>query len=72
MQEMDEKSRTELMAHIKEHASYPISKKDLVAGCSNMSHVPQATRDWVAMTLPDRTYSSADDVIHALDMPHEH
>jgi hypothetical protein len=58
--------------HINEHVSYPISKQDFMASCGNLSHVPADTRKWVEQTLPDRTYQSADDVIHALNLPHEH
>ena len=69
---MDEKGRMELTTHINEHVSYPINKSDFMASCGNLSHVPDETRQWVEGALPDRTYESADDVIHALNLPHEH
>lgn len=69
---MDEAGRMELSTHIKEHVSYPISKKDFMASCGNLSHVPGDAKDWVDKTLPDRTYQSAEDIYHALNLPHEH
>jgi len=69
---MDEKGRMELTTHINEHVSYPINKSDFMASCGNLSHVPDETRQWVEGALPDRTFESADDVIHALNLPHEH
>lgn len=69
---MNEKGRMELSTHIKEHVSYPITKKDFMATCENLGHVPADAREWVAKALPDRTYQSAEDVYHALDLPHQH
>lgn len=69
---MDDKGRMEITTHINEHVSYPINKADFMASCGNLSHVPQDTREWVEKTLPDRTFQSADDVIHELNLPHEH
>ena len=69
---MDEKARMELDTHIKGHVNYPIGKKEFMASCGNLSHVPADTREWVEKTLPDKMYQSADDVVHALNMPHEH
>ncbi|MEX0788580.1 MAG: hypothetical protein WD040_07260 [Anaerolineales bacterium] len=69
---MDETGRMELSTHVKEHVTYPINRKDFLASCGNLSHVPGETREWVEKTLPDRTYQSAEEVFHALNMPHEH
>ncbi|MGH2605153.1 MAG: hypothetical protein ACRDG5_01050 [Anaerolineales bacterium] len=69
---MDEKARMELTTHINDHVGYPISKSDFMASCGNLSHVPDETREWVGKTLPDRTYQSAEDVSHALNLPHAH
>ena len=44
---MDEKGQMELSTHIKEHVSYPISKKDFMASCGNLGHVPGETKAWV-------------------------
>lgn len=69
---MDEKARMELDTHIKQHVTYPINKQDFMASCGNLGHVPAETRTWVEGALPDRTFQSAEDIFHALDMPHEH
>lgn len=69
---MDEKGRTELGTHIKDHVSYPISKEAFMASCGNLGHVPAETKEWVAKTLPDQTFQSADDVYHALNLAHDH
>lgn len=63
---MDDKGKRELTSHIKEHTSYPTTKKALVESCSNMAHVPEPARRWAADKLPDRTYASADAVLKAL------
>lgn len=69
---MDEKSLQELTAHIRSHVTYPITRKDFLAACENMSHVPSATVKWVAENLPDRTYQSSEEVLHTLKLPHTH
>ena len=69
---MDEKGQMELSKHIKDHVSYPISKKDFMASCGNLGHVPGETRQWVETALPDRMYQSAEDIYHTLNLPHQH
>ena len=69
---MDEKGQTEIKMHIAEHVRYPINKTDFMASCGNLSHVPEGTRDWVNQSLPDRMYQSAEEIYHALNLPHEH
>jgi hypothetical protein len=65
---MDDKAKRELTSHIREHVSYPITKKSLVEACSNMAHVPAETREWAAGKLPDQTYASADQVLKTLGL----
>ncbi len=69
---MDEMSRRELTEHIQSHIQYPATKAQLLEACSHMAHVPEATRSWAERTLPEGTYASAEDVLHALNLPHEH
>lgn len=69
---MEEKGQMELSKHIKDHVSYPISKKDFMASCGNLGHVPGEARAWVEKALPDRTYQSAEDIYHTLNLPHQH
>jgi len=69
---MDEKSLSELSTHISQHVSYPISRTDFMASCGNLSHVPAEARRWVEENLPNRTFQSAEDLYHTLNLPHEH
>ena len=68
MTKVDDQAKRELTSHIRDHISYPTTKKALVEACSNMAHVPKASRDWAADKLPDRTYASAAEVLKALGM----
>jgi hypothetical protein len=61
-------SRAEILAHVREHAKYPFTKSELIAFCAGMSDVPKAEREWVEQNLPDRTYSTADEVIRSLKL----
>ncbi len=58
----------ETMEHLEMHMSYPASKKQIVAACNRMEHVPKEEREWFAKNLPDRTYKSAAEVKKALKM----
>jgi hypothetical protein len=69
---MDEMGRRELTEHIQSHVQYPATRTELVEACSHMAHVPESTRKWAEDNLPDGTYASAEDVLHALKLPHEH
>ena len=69
---LGEKDRQELETHIRSHMTYPANKQAIIEQCNRMAHVPQATRQWVTDSLADRSYQSAEDVIHALNLPHEH
>jgi hypothetical protein len=66
--QMDAMARQEMTTHIKDHMSYPATKKAIVEMCNNMAHVPQSARQMVADKLPDRMYNSADEVMKALEM----
>ncbi|MGH2625771.1 MAG: hypothetical protein ACRDHY_03870 [Anaerolineales bacterium] len=69
---MDDKSLHELTAHIRSHVAYPVTKKDFLAACENMAHVPADSVEWVAKTLPDKTYQSSEEILHTLNLPHTH
>ena len=43
---MDDKAKRELTSHIREHMSYPATKKAIVEACSNMAHVPEWRGSW--------------------------
>ncbi len=55
-----------MMMHIKEHISYPITKSEMVKACNNMSDIAADDKDWFIKTIPEGNYDSADDVIGAL------
>lgn len=57
----------EALAHLKTHVEYPISKAKLVATCDNWSDTSAADRK-VALSLPDKTFNNANDVLKALEM----
>jgi len=61
-------SRAEILAHVREHAKYPSTKSELIAFCAGMSDVPKVEREWVEQNLPNRTYSTADEVIRSLKL----
>ena len=51
--------------HIKSHVKYPVSKAALLKECDNWSDVPAAERK-AAESLPDKTFTSSNDVLRAL------
>lgn len=54
------------MKHLREHATYPATKAELVAHCNNLSDFSDEDKKEFAEKLPEGTYNSADDVIKAL------
>jgi len=52
--------------HLTKHQKFPATKAELVAECQNLSDFSEADKQWFAATLPEGTYSSADEVIKAL------
>jgi len=59
-------AKADIVKHIREHTKYPSSKSELVAACAGMSDVPKVDKEWFEQNLPDRTYSTADEVIREL------
>lgn len=70
--QMSEAEQKELAMHIREHMSYPASKAQIVEACNYMAHVPKATVEWFEKTLPERSYTNAEEVIHAVGLEHSH
>jgi hypothetical protein len=60
--------KKEVIEHIRVHADYPATKKQLIEWCNNMSDVPKEDREWFKKNLPERTYYSAEEVIKALKL----
>ena len=56
----------EMIAHLKEHQTYPASKADLVKACNNLMDFSEEQKNWFTSTLPDGTYANADEVVKAL------
>lgn len=54
--------------HLREHATYPASKAELVAHCNNLSDFSEEDKKEFAEKLPEGTYNSADDVVKALGL----
>lgn len=61
-------ARQEVRQHVLNDVDYPASKAQLVEACEGMSDVPVEDKQWFEETLPDGTYSSADDVLKALGL----
>lgn len=54
--------------HLRGHQKYPATKAELVAECNNLSDFTESDKKWFSSNLPDKTFSSADDVIKALKL----
>jgi hypothetical protein len=62
------KKKDLMKKHIKEHVSYPTTKKALVEACNMMSDVPKWDKDWFEKNLPDKEYKTAEEVMKALNL----
>ena len=62
---MKMKISKEAMDHLKNHVEYPISKAELLKTCDDWSDVGATDRK-IAQGLPNKTFSSASDVLKAL------
>lgn len=54
--------------HLREHATYPSTKAELVAHCNHLTDFSEADKQEFAEKLPEGTYNSADEVIKALGL----
>jgi hypothetical protein len=54
------------LGHLKNHVTYPASRSQVVAACSDMSDLPAEDRDWVAKNLPEGNYRTPAEVMTAL------
>ncbi len=51
------------------HVDYPVTGKDFVAACNNMSHATEEEKDWVKQNISmDKTYNSQEEVKKDLKM----
>ncbi len=56
----------EELGHLKSHVSYPATRQQVVEACNNNAHADRDDADWMARSLPEGTYRSANDVLSAL------
>ncbi len=54
--------------HLKEHATYPATKAELVAHCNSLSDFSEEDKKEFSDKLPEGTYNSADEVNKALGL----
>ena len=59
-------NKTGAIQHLKDHASYPSTKVELLAHCNSLSDFSEEDKKEFSKNLPEGTYNSADDVIKAL------
>ena len=58
--------KEDAMKHLREHATYPSTKAELVAHCNDLSDFSEEDKKEFAEALPEGTYNSADEVVKAL------
>ena len=54
--------------HLRNHQTYPATKADLVAACSNLTDFSEEDKKEFQENLPEGTYNSAEDVMKALGL----
>lgn len=58
----------EIVEHLG-HVDYPITGKELMEACENMSHVSDEEREWVKRNIQeDRTYNSREELRRELKL----
>ncbi len=58
----------DIISHLKD-VSYPVTGKEFMEACDNMSDVSEDQRAWVKKNiLPGKTYRSPEDIRHDLDI----
>ncbi|NLB75499.1 MAG: hypothetical protein GX799_03395, partial [Crenarchaeota archaeon] len=62
MQPQKPSSTLEIQEHLS-HVQYPVTGRQLMTACNNMSDVPANEREWVKQNLSeDKTYNSPADI----------
>jgi hypothetical protein len=59
---------TKAVKHFKEHVKYPASRAVILAACADTPEFTADEKKWLSDNLPEKTYSSADDVVAALHL----
>ena len=60
--------KTNVISHLKSHATYPATKAELVAHCNGLSDFSEEDKKEFSKKLPEGSYSSAEDVVKALGL----
>jgi hypothetical protein len=55
-----------LKAHADAHITYPATRAQILEACAKTPEFTEGEKKWIADTLPEGTYNSADDVLKAL------
>jgi len=54
--------------HLREHVKYPASRAVVLAACADTPEFSPDEKKWLAESLPERTYGSAEEVAAALHL----
>ncbi len=62
------KDEADIMNHLND-VDYPVTGKEFMEACGNMSHLPEEQKTWVKKNiLPGKTYKSPEDIRHDLGL----
>lgn len=68
MQSTKPANTQELVDHLG-HVTYPVTGKQLMTACNNMSDVPSAQKNWAKSRISeDKTYNSKEELRRDLDI----
>lgn len=62
------KNKKGAIEHLKEHQTYPASKKELSDSCYGLTDFSKEDKKWFIKHLTDKSYESADEVIKDLHL----
>ncbi len=68
MMPVDEAAMQELTKHLTQDVKYPATKQTILEQCDGMAHVPDPARRIIRDNLPNRSYSSAEEVLASLPL----
>jgi hypothetical protein len=60
--------RQKTLAHIKEHVTYPATRRQILAACAQTKEFSESEKQWIADNLPEGTYANSDDVARTLKL----
>ncbi len=68
MIQQDTTAMQELTKHLTECVKYPATKQAILEQCNNMDHVPDTGQRLLKDNLPNKVFTSAEDVLASLPM----